>query len=506
MQNDILLEMRNITKDFPGVRALDRIDFDLKRGEVHALVGENGAGKSTLMMVLSGVHTDYKGEIILNGKTLKFSSPKEAIRQGIGIIYQELDLVPEFSVGENIFLGDEASAQGRPKSPVLSRKAVFTETERLFSDFGFDLSPQAKVKSLSVGEQQLVQIAKAIRLSAKVLVMDEPTARLAYHETETLFDIIDKLKKRGISIVYISHHMEEILRVAQRVTVLRDGRIVATVERKSTSLSEIIRMVVGKELAEGIKRPEIPKGKEVLRVEGLTRRGMFRDIGFSLKEGEILGIGGLVGSGRSEIAECIFGAIKPHAGTISIRGKSVHFGSPLDAIKHEIALIPEERKAQGLVLNHSVFSNLSLAFLRFISGFGIIRQKERMETAKEMVRRLRIKTPSIQQTVGNLSGGNQQKVVIGKWLPIKPKVCILDQPTRGIDIGAKQEIYSLIAEIAKAGSGVIMISDELLELLGLCDRILVIAKGRITNEYLRGEVTQSDLLAAIVSGGTGEDR
>ena len=506
MQNDILLEMKNITKDFPGVRALDRIDFDLKRGEVHALVGENGAGKSTLMLVLSGVHTDYKGEIILDGKTLKFSSPKEAIRQGIGIIYQELDLAPEFSVGENIFLGDEASAKGHSKSPILSRKAIFAETDRLFRDFGFDLSPQAKVKSLSVGEQQLVQIAKAIRMSAKVLVMDEPTARLAYHETETLFDIIDKLKERGISIVYISHHMEEILRVAQRVTVLRDGRVVSTVERESTSLSEIIRMVVGKELAEGIKRPDIPKGKEVLRVEGLTRRGMFRDIGFSLKEGEILGIGGLVGSGRSEIAECIFGAIKPHAGTISIRGKKTHFGSPLDAIKHEIALIPEERKAQGLVLNHSVFSNLSLAFLRFISGFGIIRQKERMETAKEMVRRLRIKTPGIQQAVGNLSGGNQQKVVIGKWLPIKPKVCILDQPTRGIDIGAKQEIYSLIAEIAKDGSGVIMISDELLELLGLCDRILVISKGRITNEYLRGEVTQSDLLAAIVSGGAGRDR
>jgi ribose transport system ATP-binding protein len=491
--------MKNITKNFPGVRALDDINFELRKGEIHALVGENGAGKSTLMSVLAGVHTDFSGTIIMDGKPVKFSNPKDAIKHGVGIIYQELDLVPEFSVGENIFLADEPRAAGFNKIGILSRKTIFSETAHILSGLGFEIDPRSKVGSLSIGEQQLVQIIKAIRLSAKVLVMDEPTARLAHDETETLFKIMKVLKEKGVSIVYISHHMEEIMKIADRVSVLRDGHVVGTVEKASTSLSEIVRMVVGKELSEGITRPEITKGKEILAVNGLTLDGYFSDISFKLRSGEILGIGGLVGSGRTEIAHCVFGVEKPTSGEILIDGQKVKIRSPLDAIKKNIILIPEERKAQGLILNHSVMSNLSLAYLRIISRYQLINGRKRQQSAQQMVNRLKIKTPSLNQEVGNLSGGNQQKVVLGKWLPLKPMVVILDQPTRGIDVGAKREIYDLIAELAQNGSGIVIISDELPELIGLADRIMVIGKGHKTFEFDRGEVNQSQLLEAVVS-------
>jgi ABC-type sugar transport system ATPase subunit len=497
--NQTILEMKNITKDFPGVKALDNINFELRKGEIHALVGENGAGKSTLMSVLAGVHTDFTGTIIMDGKPAKFSNPKEAIVHGVGIIYQELDLVPEFSVGENIFLADELQTKGLGRIGLFSRKAIFAETRRILSGLGFDIDPEAKVGSLSIGEQQLVQIIKAIRLSAKVLVMDEPTARLAHDETEALFKIVKLLKAKGVSIIYISHHMEEILQIADRVSVLRDGKVVGTVARASTSLSEIVQMVVGKKLSDFITRPVIAQGEEILAVNGLAKAGCFSDISFRLCCGEILGIGGLVGSGRTEIAHCIFGADKPTAGEIFVEGRKVKIRSPLDAIKNSIILIPEERKNQGLILNHSVMSNLSLAFLRIISKYQFISGRERRQSAERMINRLRIKTPSLNQVVGNLSGGNQQKVVLGKWLPIKPKVVILDQPTRGIDIGAKREIYGLITELAQNGSGVIIISDELPELIGLADRIMVIAKGWKTFEFKRGEVNQSQLLEAVVS-------
>ena len=499
MPGDTILEMKNITKDFPGVRALDDINFELRKGEIHALVGENGAGKSTLMSVLAGVHTDFLGTIIMDGKPVRLSNPKDAIKHGVGIIYQELDLVPEFSVGENIFLADEPRATGFSKIGILSRKTIFSETAHLLSELGFEIDPRSKVGSLSIGEQQLVQIIKAIRLSAKVLVMDEPTARLAHDETETLFKIMKVLKEKGVSIIYISHHMEEIMQIADRVSVLRDGQVVGTVEKTSTSLSEIVRMVVGKELSEGIARPEISKGAEILAVNGLTLDGFFSDISFKICSGEILGIGGLVGSGRTEIAHCVFGVEKPTRGEILIGGQKVKIRSPLDAIKKNIILIPEERKAQGLILNHSVMSNLSLAYLRVISRYQLINGRERQQSAQQMVKRLRIKTPSLNQEVGNLSGGNQQKVVLGKWLPLKPMVVILDQPTRGIDVGAKREIYELIAELAQNGSGIIIISDELPELIGLADRIMVIGKGRKTFEFDRDEVNQSQLLEAVVS-------
>jgi len=463
------------------------------------LVGENGAGKSTLMSVLAGVHTDFMGTIIMDGQFVRFSNPKEAIEHGVGIIYQELDLIPEFSVGENIFLADEPRAKGFSKIGLLSRKTIFSETTRIISSLGFDIDPMAKVCTLSIGEQQLVQIIKAIRLSAKVLIMDEPTARLAYGETEMLFKIIKVLKEKEVSIIYISHHMEEILQVADRVSVLRDGRVVGTLQRASTSLSEIVQMVVGKELSKGIKRPEITKGEEILAVNGLALNNVFSDISFKLRSGEILGIGGLVGSGRTEIAHSVFGVEKPTAGEILVDGKKVKIKSPVDAIKNNIILIPEERKAQGLIQNHSVMSNLSLAYLRIISKFQLINGRKRQHLAQRMVDRLKIKTPSLNQKVGNLSGGNQQKVVIGKWLPLKPMVVILDQPTRGIDIGAKREIYDLITELAQSGSGIIIISDELPELIGLADRVIVISKGHKTFDFNRGEVGQSQLMEAVVS-------
>jgi ABC-type sugar transport system ATPase subunit len=497
---EIILEMKNISKDFPGVRALDDINFELTTGEIHALVGENGAGKSTLMSLLAGVHSDFRGTIKMNGRPVRFANPKEAIEHGVGIIYQELDLVPEFSVGENIFLADEPRAKNFRKIGLLSRKKIFSETARILSDLGFDIDPRARVGSLSTGEQQLVQIIKVIRLSAKVLIMDEPTARLAHDETKTLFKIMKVLKEKGVSIIYISHHMEEILQIADRISVLRDGKVVGTVVRAETSLSEIVQMVVGKKLSSGITRPEISKGpEEIFAVDGLALDGVFSDISFKIRSGEILGIGGLVGSGRSEIAHCIFGVEKLTGGEIRVGGQRVKIRSPLDAIKNNIILIPEERKAQGLILNHSVMSNLSLAYLRVISKYQFINGRKRQQSAQQMVNRLRIKTPSLNQEVGHLSGGNQQKVVLGKWLPLKPMVVILDQPTRGIDIGAKREIYDLIAEMAQNGSGIIIISDELPELIGLADRIMVVGKGRKTIEFNRGEVNQSQLLEAVVS-------
>lgn len=499
MPSETILEMKNITKVFPGVKALDDINFELLKGEIHALVGENGAGKSTLMSVLAGVHTDFEGMIIMDGEPVRFSNPKEAIKHGVGIIYQELDLVPEFTVGENIFLADEPGIKSLGKLGVLSRKKIYSETARLLSGLGFEIDPRAKVGSLSIGEQQLVQIIKAIRLSAKVLVMDEPTARLAHDEIETLFRIMKVLKEKGVSIIYISHHMEEILQVSDRVSVLRDGKVVGTVQRLSTSLSEIVQMVVGKKLSGGITRPDIEKGEEILAVKDLALDHVFSGISFKICAGEILGIGGLVGSGRTEMAHCIFGVERPSGGEILVCGKKVKIRSPFDAIKNNIILIPEERKAQGLILNHSVMSNLSLSYLRIISKYQMINGRKRNQLARNMVDRLRIKTPSLNQEVGNLSGGNQQKVVLGKWLPLKPMVIILDQPTRGIDIGAKREIYDLIAELAESGSGVIIISDELPELLGLADRIMVINKGRKTFEFNRNEVNQSQLLEAVVS-------
>lgn len=500
MAREIILEMKNISKDFPGVRALDDINFELTTGEIHALVGENGAGKSTLMSLLAGVHSDFRGTIKMNGRPVRFANPKEAIEHGVGIIYQELDLVPEFSVGENIFLADEPRVKNFFNIGVLSRKRIFSETARILSDLGFDIDPRARVGSLSTGEQQLVQIIKVIRLSAKVLIMDEPTARLAHDETKTLFKIMKVLKEKGVSIIYISHHMEEILQIADRISVLRDGKVVGTVVRAETSLSEIVQMVVGKKLSSGITRPEISKGpEEIFAVDGLALDGVFSDISFKIRSGEILGIGGLVGSGRSEIAHCIFGVEKLTGGEIRVGGQRVKIRSPLDAIKNNIILIPEERKAQGLILNHSVMSNLSLAYLRVISKYQFINGRKRQQSAQQMVNRLRIKTPSLNQEVGHLSGGNQQKVVLGKWLPLKPMVVILDQPTRGIDIGAKREIYDLIAEMAQNGSGIIIISDELPELIGLADRIMVIGKGRKTFEFNRGEVNQSQLLEAVVS-------
>jgi ribose transport system ATP-binding protein len=503
VRSGTLLEMKTITKDFPGVRALDGIQFELGKGEVHALVGENGAGKSTLMLILGGVHRDYEGTILLNGEPLRFSNPGDAIRKGIGIIYQELDLTPEFTVGENIFLGSEPYSSKLGVFKFIERERIFKETQKFLEELGFKISPKAKVSSLSVGEQQLVQIAKAIRLSAQVLVMDEPTARLAYNETETLFKIIETLKRRGIGIIYISHHMEEILKVADRVTVLRDGKSVGTLEKESFSLQEIIRMVVGKELAEGINRPDVPKGEEVLSVKKLSKEGAFENISFSLREGEILGFGGLVGSGRTEIAECVFGDEKTKSGEILVRGKRVKIRSPLDAIKEGIVLVPEDRKAQGIIPIHSVSANLSIAFLRLISKYQFIKVRQRERIIRDMVQKMAIKTPNLRHELRLLSGGNQQKVVIGKWLCTNPQVFILDQPTRGIDIGAKQEIYRLIGELARNRGAVILISDELPELLGLADRIIVMRRGRIKKEFLRGQVTQSELLATIISDETG---
>lgn len=498
MEAKIILEMKGISKEFPGVQALENVDFELRESEVHALVGENGAGKSTLMLVLGGVYTDYQGQIFLAGRELKFSNPREAIAQGIGIIYQELDLVPELTVGENIVLGNEPTSRKLKILRLINRRTIYQETEGIIEELGFDLSPKVKVSALSVADQQLVQIAKAIKLSAKVLVMDEPTARLDYYETEKLFEYIKLLKRKGISIIYISHHLEEIFEIADRVTVLRDGRMLGTRETKSTSLGQITFMMVGRNLNEIFTREEIPKGEELLLVRGLSRSGAFEDINLWVREGEILGIAGVVGSGRTEVARCIFGADKLDNGEIYIHGKPAKIDSTKTAVKRGIGMVSENRKEEGLILNHTVGMNITLAVLRWISMLAFVNFGKRNALANDMIHSLRIKTAGIDQEVQLLSGGNQQKVAIAKWLCTKSRILILDQPTRGIDVGAKQEVYRLIVDLSKQGTAIILISDELPELIGLADRIVVMRKGRITQELRRNEFSEAKLLASVL--------
>jgi ribose transport system ATP-binding protein len=490
MKNLTILEMRQIRKTFPGAVALDGVDFELRKGEVHVLVGENGAGKSTLIKILSGAYHKSGGQIFLNGQELDIRNPRHAQELGIASIYQELTLVPQLSAAENIFLGREHTL-----SPgIIDNRRVFKAAQNLLGDLGLDISVRARIKDLGVAQQQMVEVAKALSLDATILIMDEPTSALTEPEIKTLFALIRRLKEKGVSIVYISHRLEELFEIGDRVTVLRDGKYVGTREVAGVTRSELVRMMVNREVTEHFPKQKTQKRDEILRVEGLTRKGVLKNISFSVYSGEVLGIAGLMGSGRTELARAIFGADKLESGKVYIRGQLRHIRSPRGAIRQGIGLLTEDRKAQGLVLSLSVKDNICLPNLDHFSKMGIVNPRKEDKGVEPVVQELRIKTPNLRQKAMYLSGGNQQKVVMCKWLLSKADILFFDEPTRGIDVGSKVEIYQWMNRLTAKGAAIVMISSELPEILGMSDRILVMYQGQIVNEFSREEATQEKIL------------
>ncbi|MBA3633469.1 MAG: xylose ABC transporter ATP-binding protein [Acidobacteria bacterium] len=495
-----LLEMKNIVKEFPGVRALDGVTFDLQTGEVHALVGENGAGKSTLMKVLSGVYPykTYSGDILINNKIEQFSNIREAERAGIAIIFQELSLVKELSVGENIFLGREPSHFGVIDSTLLYQKAA-----RLLNDLNLSINPRTKVGNLGIGQQQLVEIAKALSQEAKILVLDEPTAALTESEVKTLFGILEKLKVRGVGMVYISHKLGEVFQISDRITVLRDGKTVGTNETKNLTVEKVIALMVGREVGDIFPKISHEFGETALEVKNLSafdvdnpNKKLVDNVTFSVRRGEVLGIAGLMGAGRSELLMAIFGAWNGKtAGEIFVEGKRVEINSPSEAIENGIGFVTEDRKRFGLLLEQSLLDNLTLAALKQISGAFLTHRSRETVAAQNIMNLLKVKANSPLTMTNTLSGGNQQKVVLGKWLLTNPKVLFLDEPTRGIDVGAKQEIYAEINKLAKEGLAIVMVSSELPEVMGLSDRILVLHEGKLTGEFTKTEATAEKVMA-----------
>ena len=493
MSNPVILEMKGIVKSFGPVKALKGVDFDLRAGEVHALMGENGAGKSTLMKVLTGIHKPNEGTIHYNGKQVEYSKPKEAMDDGIVIVHQELNMMNDLTVAQNIFIGREEISQGF----FIDDNAANKKAKELFNLLKLDINPQEKVGHLTVGKQQMVEIAKALSMDAKVIVFDEPTAALTESEINELFVIIDDLRQKGVGITYISHRMDEIARITDRVTVMRDGEYVGTVNTKDTTKDEIIAMMVGRTIYEDPKAASAvaEDAPVVLEVEHLNAGSSVKDVSFVLRKGEILGFSGLMGAGRTEVARLLFGADKKDSGTIKINGKEVDIKNPQDAIREGIGYLSEDRKRYGCIVDMTIANNTVMTNLdKYIKG-GFIDDGEIIKVSDEFVKQLRTKTPSSKQLVRNLSGGNQQKVVIAKWLEQNSDILIFDEPTRGIDVGAKSEIYSLMNELVAQGKSIIMISSELTEILRMSDRIVVMCEGRKTGELDISQATQERILA-----------
>jgi ribose transport system ATP-binding protein len=492
-ETDILLRMEGIYKSFPGVQALSDAKFELRRGEVHALVGENGAGKSTLMKILGGIYHKDAGHIYLEGQEVEIPDPRTAQHLGISIVHQELNLMPHLTVAQNIFIGREPRAK---VSFVLDDKTTNQRTERLFKMLNLQLDPNTKVADLTVAKQQMVEIAKALSINAKILVMDEPTAALTDTEIEELFTVIRQLRSQGVGVIHISHRLEELKQISDRVTVMRDGKYIDTLLTQEAPINKIISLMVGRIIYESAPElPETPNQEVVLEVRNLNRGRVLRDVNFSLKKGEILGFAGLIGAGRTEVARAIFGADSFDTGEIYIKGKKVHLKSPRDAVKHGIGYLSEDRKRYGLTLGMTVDENIVLASLRyFMRLFGWVDQPKALSVSSEMVKKINIKTPGLQQKVKFLSGGNQQKVIVGKWLTADTEILIFDEPTRGIDVGAKSEVYKLLNDLIHQGKSIIMISSELPEILRMSHRVLVMCEGRITGELSAAEATQENIM------------
>jgi len=482
--------MRHIRKSFPGLVALDDVDFDLRKSEVHVLLGENGAGKSTLVKILGGAYQKDAGEITLDDRKVEIKNPRHAHQAGIAFIHQEFNLIPHLSVGENILLGREPMKIGA----IIDQTAIFREAEKALRGLGVDIDVRQPIYELSVAQQQIVEVAKALSLEARILIMDEPTSALTEHESQSLFVTIRKLKQRGVGIIYISHRLDELFEIGDRVTVLRDGKYVGTRDVSSISKPELIRMMVDRPVGEHFPKQTADRGDEILRVEGVGIRGVLKDISFSVYRGEVLGIAGLMGSGRTTLARTLFGLEKPDTGKIYVNGRLCEIRSPRAAIASGIGFLTEDRKTQGLVLGLSVIANMCLPSIDKISKLGIVSQTEERRLSEKFVRDLHIKTPALTQKVIYLSGGNQQKVVLSKWLCRQADIFIFDEPTRGIDVGAKEEIYHLMNRLTANGVAILMISSEMPEVLGMSDRILVMHQGKIGAEFRAREATQEQIL------------
>jgi len=489
-----ILQMKNVTKEFPGVKALDKVHFNMYQGKVMALLGENGAGKSTLMKILAGVYTTTSGEIFYKGNQVVVDSPRTAQEMGIAIIHQELNLIPELTAAENIFLGREPiKAFGK-----IDWKKLYQEAENFLGKLNLAGMSDVLIKNMSIGQQQMVEIAKALSLNAEIIIMDEPTDALTDHETESLFKIIKKLRDENKSVVYISHRLKEIFEICDDITILRDGTFITQCPVADIDEDTMIEHMVGRRLEEQFPRVEHTFGDVVLKVDGLTNKWV-SDISFELLEGEILGVAGLMGAGRTEMAKSIFGAYKIDSGTIWVSGEKAVINSPEKAIEAGIIYVSEDRKGDGLVLGMNIHENISLSSLGQIStNWGHIFKSKEVESAESFVKDMSIKTPSINQKLKNLSGGNQQKVSIAKGLMTNPKVLILDEPTRGVDVGAKKEIYELINQFKKKGMSILMISSEIPEVVGMCDRVLVMHEGGISGELELEKITQDNIMRLAV--------
>lgn len=493
--NEVIVSMNDISKNFPGVKALDKVHFELCSGEVMALLGENGAGKSTLMKILSGVYTRDGGTMEIFGKSYDDLTPKQAQEAGVAIIHQELNMCKHLSVAENMFLGREMVGKG-----ILDNRKMRQEAKHILNELKIDIDPDQTVGDLPVSKQQMVEIAKALSIHAKILIMDEPTSALTAREIEDLFRIIKDLKAQECGIVYISHRLEELAEIVDRVTIMRDGQYITDGNFKDMTMDQIITNMVGREIKEKFPRVTCTKGKKVFEVKNLNAGRMVRDINFSLYEGEIVGFAGLMGAGRTETTRAIFGVDPKESGEFYLDGQKIEIHNPMDAIRNGVVLAPEDRKKDGLCTKLSIRQNLALPNLDIICNkLGVIRKSKEDELCAEAVQNLRIKTPNIEVDSGNLSGGNQQKVVVGKWLARNSRVVIFDEPTRGIDVGAKVEIYNLMNELKKQGIAVMFVSSEMPEVMGIADRIIVMCDGRITGEVMAQDTTQNEILTMATS-------
>lgn len=500
MGQEPIIKLSGINKSFPGVKALSDISVEFYPGEVHALLGENGAGKSTLIKIIAGVYQADTGSLKVHGKEVCFKNPREGLANGISVIHQELSVIPDLTVAENIFLGREPKLS----SGLLDRKKMNTEAQGILDSIGVHIKAKSVIRNLNNADKQMVEIARAVSQDSSVVIMDEPTSSLSQHEVDALFTVIQKLKKNNVSIIYISHRLKEITAICDRISVLRDGTLIKTAPLSEITEDDMITLMVGRQMTQFYYRPDSDKVQDdvVLKVENLTREGVFQDVSFDLHQGEILGVAGLIGAGRTEVMRAVFGADEYNSGKVTVFGKEVHFKSPREAIHVGLGLIPEDRRGQGLLLAKSVRQNTSLASIYDNSNHGVIDEKWEAKVAKEYIELLHTKTPSEMSLVQNLSGGNQQKVVIAKWLVAKSKILIMDEPTRGIDVNAKAEIYLLMKEFVENGGSIIMVSSEMPEVLGVSNRIMVMSEGRVSGFLDNKDIAEKDImkLASINAG------
>jgi len=491
--NDLILKMMNISKRFPGVLALDKVSFDLYKGEVHVLLGENGAGKSTLIKIISGAYKKDEGEIYIDGQKTEILGPSHAQKLGISTVYQEFNLIPYLSVAENIFLG--RNPMKNIVFPVIDKKTMYAQAREVLSYLNININPKTQIARLGVAEKQMVEIAKVFATHSKICIFDEPTATLTSEEKDRLFGLIKKFKDEGIGIIFISHRLEEVFEIGDRITVMRNGQYITTVNKQDISKTELIEVMIGKKMHEEDTERKKNIGEEILRVENLCGR-KFKGVNLTVRRGEIVGLAGLVGAGRTEVLRAIFAADRCKAGKIHLKGQLVKFNNPQDAVNQKIALLPEDRKKHGLIMCLSVGENIIISSYNYVSKYGILSKIKILNIIKDFIQKLSIKTPTPKQLVMYLSGGNQQKVIIARWLAANSDLILLDEPTRGIDIGAKQEVHHLIFEMATNGKAILVVSSEIPELLKICDRIYVMHEGYITAEFINENLQSDQILHA----------